>query len=85
MVSAGAIGGKADLLWVLMITSAANRGWPDDISLENRFAECGLRIPCVIRTAKISTIEAGQARKLGALPADLLAAVRARITHHLGL
>ncbi len=64
------------LLWVLMITSAANKGWNGDISLEDRFAECGLHVPCVIRAAKITTVDAARARIDGMLPADLLAKVR---------
>ena len=72
------------LLWVTMVTSAANRGWRGDISLEGRFAECGLQVPCVIRTAKIATIEAGQARAAGTIPADLLAAVQAELARTLG-
>lgn len=71
------------LLWVLMITSAANKGWRGDVSLESRFAECGLSVPCVVRTTKISTIEAGRSRKSGALPADLLADVRAELARRL--
>ncbi len=67
------------LAWALMITSSANRGWEGDISLEGRFAECGLRVPCVIRTAKFATIAVGRAEKAGALPADLLAEVRAKV------
>jgi mRNA interferase MazF len=60
-----------------MITSAANKGWEGDVSLEARFAECGLNVPCVVRTAKITTVEVNRARKCGTLPADLWAAVRA--------
>jgi mRNA interferase MazF len=71
------------LLWVLMITSAANRGWQGDVSLEGRFAECGLSVPCVVRTAKISTVEASRSRRSGALPLDLLTAVRTELTRHL--
>jgi mRNA interferase MazF len=67
---------NVQLLWVLMITSAANRGWGGDISLEARHNECGLEVPCVIRTAKISTVEAKRARYSGSLPADLFDAVR---------
>ena len=63
------------LLWVLMMTSSANKGWSGDISLEDRFAECGLRVPCLIRTAKITTVDAARARIEGTLPADLLAKV----------
>ena len=72
------------LLWVLMITSAANKGWQGDVSLETRFAECGLKVACVIRTAKITTVEAGRARRSGTLPQDLLAKVREELGRHLG-
>lgn len=85
VVSAGSLGGDAELLWVLMITSAANRGWPGDISLETRFAECSLGVPCVIRTAKISTVEAGRARKTGTLPDDLFCEVLRIMKAHLNL
>lgn len=71
------------LLWVLMITSAANKGWVGDISLEQCFAECGLRVPCVIRTAKITTVEADRARVEGALPASLLAELRTVLAERL--
>ena len=74
---------KMQLLWVLMITSAANKGWQGDVSLEQDFAACGLNVPCVIRTAKISTIEMDRARRSGALSADLLAQVRAKLAQHL--
>jgi mRNA interferase MazF len=67
------------LLWVLMITSAANKGWAGDVSLETRFAECGLGVSCVVRTAKIATVEARSWRKTGNLPADLMALVRNQV------
>ena len=67
------------LLWVLMITSAANQGWQGDISLAQCFAECGLPVPCVIRTAKIATVEAGRARKSGTMPAEVLNEVRSTL------
>lgn len=73
-----------DLLWVMMITSAANKGWQGDLSLETRFAECGLEVPCVIRTAKIATVEANRARRSGALPKDLFAEVREGLRRQLG-
>lgn len=83
VVSVQSPAAKMQLLWVLMITSAANKGWQGDVSLEQDFAECGLNVPCVIRTAKISTIEISQARRSGALTADLLAQVRAKLALHL--
>ena len=70
---------QLELLWVLMITSSANKGWQGDVSLEARFAECGLEVPCVVRTAKISTVEAGRARKSGELPLDLLELVKSEL------
>lgn len=71
------------LLWVLMITSAANKGWQGDVSLEQRFAECELNVPCVIRTAKITTVEVSRARKSGRLPADLWNEVRVELARYL--
>lgn len=56
------------LLWVLMITSAANRGWPGDVPIEDLVA-AGLPTPSLVRTAKIATIEAGSAEPLGSLAA----------------
>ncbi|MGH8522006.1 MAG: type II toxin-antitoxin system PemK/MazF family toxin [Gammaproteobacteria bacterium] len=64
VVSAGALQATHGLLWVLMITSAENRGWPGDVGVSN-LAAAGLPVPSVIRTAKIATIEAADATKLG--------------------
>ena len=66
------------LLWVLMITSAENRGWPGDVAV-NDLAGAGLPVASVIRTAKIATIEAADAVKLGKLPA----ATRRQVGKHL--
>ena len=44
------------LLWVLMITSAANWGWPGDAAVSD-LRRAGLPALSVIRTAKIATIE----------------------------
>jgi mRNA interferase MazF len=56
------------LLWVLMITSAENRPWPDDVPVAD-LAKAGLPAPSVIRTAKIATIEVGDAERLGKVSA----------------
>ena len=72
------------LLWVLMITSAQNRGWPGDVAIAN-LAAAGLPVPSVIRTAKIATIEASDASKLGRIPAVLLRKVSSHLSHELGL
>lgn len=83
VISAGLIRGNEPLLWVLMITSAANRGWSGDVSLEKRYAECGLDVPCVIRTTKISTVEAARARIVGSLPQNVLCEVQLIVARHL--
>ena len=85
VVSVEPLGGDANLLWVVMITSAANRGWPDDVSLESNYRECGLEVPCVIRTAKISTVEAIRVRKIGTLPSSLIATVQRMLRRQLGI
>ena len=56
VVMAG-MGAAQDLLWVLMITAAANRGWPDDVPIDDH-AAAGLPIPSIVRTAKVATIAA---------------------------
>jgi mRNA interferase MazF len=55
------------LIWVLMITSAENRGWPGDVAVTD-LGLAGLPYPSVVRTAKIATIEARDAERLGSLP-----------------
>jgi mRNA interferase MazF len=44
----------------------------------------GLPIPSVIRTAKIATIEAGDAAKLGKVPRPLFARVAKHLARELG-
>jgi mRNA interferase MazF len=55
-----------NLIWVVMITSAENRGWPSDITI-SALARAGLPAPSVIRTAKIATIDASDATRLGSI------------------
>ena len=54
------------LLWVLMITSAVNRGWPSDVDIGD-LDQAGLPAPSLVRTAKIATIESHDAQSLGTL------------------
>lgn len=85
VVSDGGIGGPdGSLLWVVMITSAANRHWPGDVALEIGHAECGLPAPSLIRTTKIATIDTMSADRLGSLDPERLATVRTLIGQHLG-
>jgi mRNA interferase MazF len=66
VVAAGNLEEAHGLLWVLMITSAQNRGWPGDVAISS-LKSAGLPAPSVVRTAKIATIEASDATKLGRL------------------
>ena len=84
VVSDGGIGPGRSLLWVAMITSAANKRWPHDIAMEQDHADFGLPVPSLIRTAKIATIDASAAQALGTLDAGRLEAVREAINGHLG-
>jgi mRNA interferase MazF len=72
LVVLAGMGAAQDLLWVLMITAAANRGWPDDVPIDDH-AAAGLPIPSIVRTAKVATIAAIDAQPLGALPAPAVA------------
>ena len=54
------------LLWVVMVTSAKNRGWPDDVPVGD-LQLAGLPVPSIVRPAKIATIDAASASTLGRL------------------
>ncbi|MDE1149974.1 MAG: type II toxin-antitoxin system PemK/MazF family toxin [Azospirillaceae bacterium] len=68
VVAANGIQQEHGLLWVLMITSAANRGWSGDVAVSD-LVHAGLPAESVVRTAKIATIEAKEAERIGSLPA----------------
>jgi mRNA interferase MazF len=73
IVSASALQVRHGLVWVAMITSAVNRGWPDDVVVSD-LGKAGLPAASVIRPAKIATIDAKDASRLGTLPeADRIA------------
>ncbi len=52
------------LLWVVMITSAANPSWPDDVPVDD-LPSAGLPRPSVIRPAQIATVEAARCERRG--------------------
>ena len=83
VVSDGQVDDGDRLLWVVMITSADNRSWADDVPLGESYAEAGLPAPSVIRPAKIATIDAAVATRLGRLGDERLAqtmqAIRANL------
>ena len=71
------------MLWVVIITCAENRGWPGDVPV-TQLATAGLPAASVIRSAKIATIEASDATKLGKVPTGLLTQVTRRLGRELG-
>lgn len=84
VVSQCGIGESDGLLWVVMITSAENRPWPDDVALGDGFRTAGLPAPSVIRPCKLATIEARHAETLGRITPDAMAAVATVLRRHLG-
>jgi mRNA interferase MazF len=67
VVAAGGLEAAHGLLWVLMITSAENRGWSGDVTVSDLGAS-GLPAPSVVRCSKIATIDARDAEHIGSLP-----------------
>jgi len=84
VVSRGGIEAAHGLLWVAMITSAENRGWPGDVTVAN-LRTAGLPSPSLIRTAKLATIESADATRLGRIGGSSLKQVLGRIAEELGL
>jgi mRNA interferase MazF len=66
------------VVWVLMITSAANRAWQGDVGISN-LATAGLATASVVRTAKVATIEITEAERIGQLPSRDRTKVKARL------
>ena len=84
VISDGAIA-SGMLLWVLMITSTANRPWPGDVAIVSSGDATGLPAPSMVRTLKMATIETSAAERIGAISGGELAAVRAKLRGILGL
>lgn len=82
VIAAGELAAAHGLLWLAMVTSAANRGWPGDV-LVSDLAGAGLPIASIVRPAKTATVEA-HAERLGRLPgadrAQVLGYLRRRLS-----
>ncbi len=74
----------ATLLWVVMITSAENRSWPEDLPIGSEETSTGLPVPSTIRPCKIATIDADSAKRLGHISSALMEFVRASLRRHTG-
>jgi PemK-like, MazF-like toxin of type II toxin-antitoxin system len=82
VIAAGELEAAHGLLWLAMVTSAANRGWSGDVTVSD-IAAAGLPIPSIVRPAKIATIEARDAERLGTLVPLDRAAVRQYLRNRL--
>ena len=70
------------LLWVAMITSAANRRWQGDIEIVDS-SGAGLPVTSVVRPSKIATIASRQASPIGVLPSHVFDEVRSCVVGRL--
>lgn len=84
VVSAREVAEAHGLLWVVMITSAENRGWRGDVAVTDLPA-AGLPVASVVRSAKIATIETVDAAPLGRVSTTVLRKVTTHIGRTLGL
>lgn len=84
VVSTGDIEADHGLLWVAMITSAENRGWPADVPVAN-LGKAGLPAASIVRPRKIATIEARDAERLGSVETGVLSRTLKEIARELGL
>lgn len=72
------------LIWVAMITSAANASWSCDVTIAD-LGRAGLPAPSVVRTAKIACIEPGRIeRRAGWLDKVTAKAVSQKLRGFLG-
>jgi mRNA interferase MazF len=84
IVSSPALEEAHGLLWVVMITSEENRGWAGDVPVTD-LAMAGLPAASVIRTAKIATIEAADATRLGRIKPALCRQVAGKLAQVLAV
>lgn len=84
VVSMPALEDRHGLLWVVMITSADNRGWPGDVIVRD-LNLAGLPVASLVRTAKIATLEVRDAQRLGRLSSAQMVAVRRHLGGTLGI
>jgi len=84
VVSGGELAGGM-LVWALMITSRENRSWVGDVPILSPEHSTGLLAPSMVRTAKIATIEASVAERIGQLGDHELRQVQAELAKTLRL
>lgn len=76
------VGPDRSLIWVGMITNAKRKSWPGDVLIEDHEA-VGLPVSSVVRTAKVATLEAASASRIGRLADAQIEAVRKHVLGYL--
>lgn len=67
------------LVWLAMVTSADNAGWPCDIAIDD-LADTGLRAPSIIRPWKLATVDASRiVRVAGRIAPEVLSRLKNEI------
>src|SRR5262249_60906137 len=56
VIAAGEIAAARGLLWLVMITSAENRGWPGGVGISD-LGTAGLPAPSIVRPTKNATVD----------------------------
>jgi mRNA interferase MazF len=82
IVSAPVLAERHGLLWVAMITSAANPSWPDDVAIDD-LQGANLRKPSVVRPAKLASAEAAAVEVIGRVSEGVAHRVRAVLGSYL--
>ena len=77
VIVAAGLAGSHDRCWALMVTAAANEPWPEDVPIPDHGA-LGLAIPSSIRVAKVATLPAAAATRIGRLAEATWSDVRER-------
>ncbi len=83
VVSDGDLASEHGLIWVAMITSAENEPWPTDIAIEDH-STAGLPAPSVVRCAKIATLDARDAKRIGRVVGRISNEVAKRLANRIG-
>ena len=83
VVARPSIGEGPELFWLARITTARRSAWIGDVPIPE-IAEAGLQTPCVVRSAKLVSIENVRVvRAIGAVSSTTLDQVRAKIRREL--
>ena len=84
VIVATGLAGPHDLCWALMVTAAANEPWPEDVPIPDH-AALGLAIPSVVRVAKLATLPASAATRIGRLNEETWGEVSERVSRIVGM